>query len=754
VINVKNNLFHVVLVVAAFGLTAMAILGGAYFRSGLDVTEGMYSEERIRAPHVMENMAETERNRVAAYEFAQRLETIYAIDPYEWQFVDNNLLLLRGDIELIREAYSNEMAAYLQAHEEWEEGVAQLNSAAIAARMEWDLARAAALAGDEDLVNFPPQPEIPIPPPEPEFLGEALEQFATLHMLFTETAQQMLVTMEDDGFNMMWAAVFTVAETVQLNHDIDEIDFVTARQVHQVLGTLTGLDRVTEELVENIVLNHLRPNVIPNVEENLRRFNETRNNYERAFFYEGDIIVDEGELVTSEIYQLLAQLGLLRSDSLRDNMIPLLGVLGLVVALFTISLMYMSFYHPSITTTKKEAALLFTIFVLSLGLTWTFREFSFPFVPLLIFPMLVSLLLDRRCGMVLTFSMVFICFFVVEGSLSYLLFYATSGALICLLSRFTTERNKIFIVGLLVTAIQFILSISIAFIIERAHAFYDLQGMLVVASFAAASGMLTVIICTGSLPFWETFFGVVTPVKLLDLTNPTNILLRRLTIEAPGTYHHSLIVANLAETAAYDIGANSHAARVGGYYHDVGKLKFPHYFAENIDGENPHDHLDTINSAQLIISHVSYGLTLASEHRLPQFVRDMIKEHHGTTLLQYFYAKAKESDPSAEDKDYRYPFVIPQTRESACVMLADSVEAAVRATIPKLNSVDEVAATIRNIVRSKLNDGQLAESQLSIKDVTIIEQSFFRVLKGMYHERIAYPKSIPVRMVGAEAEDV
>jgi len=750
----KRNLFHITLVVVAFSLTALAILGGAYFRSGLDVTEGMYSEERIRAPHVMENVAETERNRIAAYEFAQRLETIYAIDPYEWQFVDNNLLLLRGDVALIREAYNNEWEAYLQASIDWEEEVAQLNSAAIAARMEWDLARAAALAGEEDLANFPPQPEIPIPPPEPEFLGEALEQFATLHMLFTETAQQMLVAMEDDGFNMMWAAVFTVAETVQLNHDIDEIDFVTARQVHQVLGTLTGLDRATEELVENIVLNHLRPNVIPNVEENLRRFNETRNNYERAFFYEGDIIVDEGELVTREIYQLLAQLGLLRSDSLRDNIIPLSGVLGLVVALFTISLMYMSFYHPSIANTKKEAALLFTIFVLSLALTWTFREFSFPFVPLLIFPMLVSLLLDRRCGMVLTFSMVFICFFVVEGSLSYLLFYATSGALICLLSRFTTERNKIFIVGLLVTAIQFMLSISIAFIIERAHALYDLQGMLVVASFAAASGMLTVIICTGSLPFWETFFGVVTPVKLLDLTNPTNILLRRLTIEAPGTYHHSLIVANLAETAAYDIGANSHAARVGGYYHDVGKLKFPHYFAENIDGENPHDHLDTINSAQLIISHVSYGLTLASEHRLPQFVRDMIKEHHGTTLLQYFYAKAKESDPAAEDKDYRYPFVIPQTRESACVMLADSVEAAVRATIPKLNSVDEVAATIRNIVRGKLNDGQLAESQLSIKDVTIIEQSFFRVLKGMYHERIAYPKSMPVRVVGAEAEDV
>jgi putative nucleotidyltransferase with HDIG domain len=230
------------------------------------------------------------------------------------------------------------------------------------------------------------------------------------------------------------------------------------------------------------------------------------------------------------------------------------------------------------------------------------------------------------------------------------------------------------------------------------------------------------------------------------------LLLRRLTIEAPGTYHHSLIVANLAETAAYDIGANAHAARVGGYYHDIGKLKFPHFFAENLDGENPHDHLDPLNSVQIIMSHVSYGLTLASEHRLPQFVRDIIKEHHGTTKLQFFYAKAKESNPNTDEKDYRYPYEVPQTRESACVMLADSVEAAVRANMPKLNSVDEVEKTIKIIVRGKLNDAQLADSQLSIKDVTIIEQSFFRVLKGMYHERIAYPK-VPAAATAGEAVD-
>jgi hypothetical protein len=203
------------------------------------------------------------------------------------------------------------------------------------------------------------------------------------------------------------------------------------------------------------------------------------------------------------------------------------------------------------------------------------------------------------------------------------------------------------------------------------------------------------------------------------------------------------MVANLAESAAYDIGANAHAARVGGYYHDVGKLKFPHFFVENINGENPHEHLEPHNSAALIISHVTFGLTLAAQHRLPQFVRDIIREHHGTSLMQYFYVKAKELDPEIIEEDYRYPYTIPQTRESACVMLADTVEAAVRAMIPKLKSINEIEDTIRDLIRFKLNDGQLADSQLSIKDVAIIEASFLRVLKGTHHERIVYPKLEP-----------
>jgi len=745
----KTTIFNTTLIILTFALTVLVIVGGSYFRAGLDVTVGELSQSRIRAPHVVENVLETERNRQAAYVRAHGLELVNTIDTEEWPLVDYNLLNLRAEIEEIRQAYNLERQAYNQAVEIWETRNAQIEAAEML-HAEWTARDLAATALGTFLPIQDTEPTIPEPLPQPIFAGITFEKFAALHMEFSESDQQMLVTLPDESFDMLWEAIVTVAEAVQANSLITEIDFFTERAVQTAIEGLHGLDRVAEVLVESIVLRHLRPNAIPDHERNRQNFEEARNNYERNFFQLNQIIVDEGEEITPEIYHMLQQLGLLRSDSIVENVIPMLGVLSLVALLFAISIMYLMFYRPKIKANKKEAILLFTVYVLSLSLVWMMRDLSFPYLPILMFAMFISLLIDRRCAIALNFTMVLICFFIVDGTIGFLLFYITAGATICMLSRFTTERNKIFLVGFVVTGIQFGLYIAVMLIVGRDLALNDWQGLLFGATFAAASGMLTVIICTGSLPFWETVFGVVTPVKLLDLTNPTNLLLRRLTIEAPGTYHHSLIVANLVETAAYDIGANAHAARVGGYYHDVGKLKFPHYFAENLDGENPHDLIEPQGSAKIILSHVSYGLALATEHRLPQFVRDMIKEHHGTTLLQFFFTKAREIDPDVHESEYRYPFVIPQTRESACVMLADSVEAAVRATMPKMKSLDQVEKTIRNIIRGKLNDGQLADSQLSIRDVMVIEQSFYRVLKGMYHERIVYPKadhSPPVRVV-------
>ena len=741
----KTRLFHMALISIAFAITCVFIATGAYFHAGLDVRVGMPASEMVRAPHEVQNTIATELNRQQARSLAEGLPPAVSPDPEEWRIVENNLRILRNQIDDIRIAYSQERQAFEEAIINWEITIATMDAEAEAALAEWNAVHNQIIADGGTAADVPPQPIIPMHPSEPEWQGESFSRFLGLPVSFTDPQEYMLVHMTEQDYSMFWSAIDTVASIVQ-TEIINAIDLLTARRVEDEFNNLEGLDHLTVALADHIVLSNLRTNSIIDVEQTRINFENQAAYYQEVWFVENQIIIDIGQIVTEDIYEILFRLGLLRPDSIRDNLVPMLGVFIVVAALFLASLMYLFFYHTSIFINKKESMLLFTLYVLNISLVWMLSEFSFPFVPLLIFPMLAAVLIDRRSATVLTFSIVLTCYFIVPGSLTYLLFYTTSGILICLISRFTTERNKVFLVGLLMMVIQFALSVAITLIVERNQALYNvyaIQELITTAGIAAISGMLVVIICTGSLPFWETFFGVVTPVKLLDLTNPTNLLLRRLTIEAPGTYHHSLIVANLAETAAYDIGGNTHAARVGGYYHDVGKLKFPHYFAENLDKDNPHDHLDPISSAQLIISHVSYGLTLASEHRLPQFVRDMIKEHHGTTLLQFFYAKAKESDPQADDKDYRYPFTIPQTRESACVMLADSVEAAVRAMMPKMKSVDEVEQTIRNIIRGKLNDGQLADSQLSIKDVIVIEQSFFRVLKGMYHERIAYPKASP-----------
>ena len=745
----KNKLFYVALIISAFLLSCILIATGAYFHSGLDMEVGMPASVMVRAPEDVENRIATDENRRFALRLAEGLEQTYTADPSQLPITLNNLEHLHRLLESIRDEYVAEHQALEAAIIEWGQIVLAIESQSVADIANWDTLHAAAVYAGEDTASLPPRPEPPEFPPEPVWEGTVFNRFQDLPAVsFSESAQQRIVQMPEVEFLLFWNAVTDVAGRIQME-TIQEVNPLIMQAVTLAVDNVQGLDRPMADMVEMIVNQHLRPNAIPDETENQRRFDLEADNYERVGFLENQIIVDIGQIVTPDLYDVMSRLGLLRPDSIWDNLIPMIGAFIAIAMLFLTSIMFFWFYRPEMLANKREAMLLFTLYVLTMALIWMLSDFSFTFFPLIIFAMLVAMLIDRRTAMVLTLAVVLICYFIVPGNVEYLLFYSASGLMICLLSNYTTERNKVFLVGILMAAVQFVLSVAIQLISLRGHSIDEFSSLATTAGLAAIMGMLAVIICTGSLPFWETFFGVVTPVKLLDLTNPTNILLRRLTIEAPGTYHHSLIVANLAESAAYDIGANAHAARVGGYYHDIGKLKFPQYFAENIDGENPHNHLDPLNSVQLIISHVSYGLALASEHRLPQFVRDMIKEHHGTTLLQFFYAKAKEGDAAVDDRDYRYPYVIPQTRESACVMLADSIEAAVRAMMPKMKSVDEVQGAIRNIIRGKLNDGQLADSQLSIKDVDIIERSFYRVLKGMYHERIAYPKA-PADLVASK----
>ena len=257
-----------------------------------------------------------------------------------------------------------------------------------------------------------------------------------------------------------------------------------------------------------------------------------------------------------------------------------------------------------------------------------------------------------------------------------------------------------------------------------------------------SNGFISVFVTLATLKVFEYLFGVLTNFSLLELSDFNQPLLKRMILEAPGTYHHSLIVGNLSEAAADAIGANSLLARVGAYYHDIGKMEKPEYFTENqLVGGNKHDVIEPSVSRLVILNHVKEGMELAKKYKLNQLIIDFIPQHHGTSLMHYFYQRSIEEAKEGEtidESDYRYPGPKPQMRETAITMLADSVEGATRALDdPDPGRIEE---TVKKIINNKFIDGQLDECNLTLKEIEKISQTFIRILCAMYHTRIKYPE--------------
>jgi len=299
----------------------------------------------------------------------------------------------------------------------------------------------------------------------------------------------------------------------------------------------------------------------------------------------------------------------------------------------------------------------------------------------------------------------------------------------------TQQRGSIFISGFMVSLAHVMTVMGFGLINSS-----EVAGVLTIAFYGLLNGLFCAILTVGSLPLWESVFDVVTPLKLLELSNPNHPLLKKLLIEAPGTYHHSIIVGNLSEAATGAVGGNALLARTGAFYHDVGKTSRPYFFKENqLTSENPHDKISPSLSSIIITSHVKDGLELAKKHKLPQEIANFIDQHHGNTLVAYFYHKAKsgENGDMVEEESFRYKGLKPQTKETAIVMLADSVEAAVRSlSAPNKEKIEKL---INKIIKDKLEDGQLEESNLTLGELQKIKQSFVKVILGIFHERIEYP---------------
>jgi len=283
----------------------------------------------------------------------------------------------------------------------------------------------------------------------------------------------------------------------------------------------------------------------------------------------------------------------------------------------------------------------------------------------------------------------------------------------------------------------------------------DIQFLITNCLFAFAGGILASLFLLAISPIMEAVFNYTTNIQLLELANMNHPLLREMLVRAPGTHHHSQLVGILAESGARAIGANSLLARVGSYYHDIGKMKKPQYFIENQKGENPHDHLAPSMSALIIDAHVKDGIEMAKEYKLPHVIANFIPEHQGTKLIGFFYHKALkeagEEKDKVDERSYRYNGPRPQSREAGVVMLADTIESAVRSMPDK--SPQKIRPQVEKLVNAHFVDGQLDECDLTLRDLHVIVDAFVKILIGIYHQRVEYPEEIKKTDTSSEAND-
>jgi cyclic-di-AMP phosphodiesterase PgpH len=482
----------------------------------------------------------------------------------------------------------------------------------------------------------------------------------------------------------------------------------------------------------------------PEATEELRK--QQAESVEPVKILQGQIIIEEGKLIRQEEYRQLELVGLLDN---KQSYKPFIGLIILISII--LSSLYYYFYQLKEQPEKKHTNLLLfgIIFILTffiLKIVSMLQIFNYSGIGYL-FPaamggMLIKILIDEKLAILS--SIIFAIFGSllfnegVSGTLNFsvgiYIMFSSLAALLFLSDQ--NQRSKILQAGSFAAAVNFFTIWALMFLPNGQFSGLEYGYYILTAIF---SGIGSAVLTMGLLPLFETSFGILSTMKLIELSNPNHPLLRKILMEAPGTYHHSVMVANLADAACEAIGANGLLARVGCYYHDIGKTKRPNFFIENqMHRENPHDRLPPDKSANIIISHVTDGAAILKKYNLPKEIIHIAEQHHGNTLLKFFYHKAVQGEEEVKEEDYRYPGPKAQTKESAIVGIADSVEAAVRS----LNqpTPETIESLVKKIVSDRLQDGQLNECDLTLKELETVSHSFCETLKGIFHSRIEYPE--------------
>ncbi len=497
-----------------------------------------------------------------------------------------------------------------------------------------------------------------------------------------------------------------------------------------------GINQELKNIGGQLVKSILKPNRVIDEEATAKKREEAYNDNANVVKIKKDSrIISFGDIVTTDKLELLEELNLLETNGKYDYFFSA-GILLIILFLVALTALFLKKYNRNIYNSRKDLILICLIVTIILVLArYLFTFYDGLVIPIFVGTMLVSILLNVETAVVINCALTIGISIMSKGNIKFLYLGLICGVISAFMVSKANQRSRMSMNGVLLGLINVAFIVCIDFIGKS-----DLNTILRDSLVVFLNGLVSMILTIGFLPFLESAFNIVTPLKLMELSNPNHPLLKRLLIEAPGTYHHSLMVGNLAEIATEDLGGNALLARAGAYFHDVGKLKRPDFFKENQLAENPHDRMTPNLSSLVITSHTKDGLDIAAKYKLPQVIRDIIKQHHGTTLVAYFYHKALkgESDVEVKQENYRYEGPKPQTREAAVVMLADSVEAAVRSMTDKTEA--KMEALIKKIIKDKLDDGQLDNCQLTLNDLDKVANSFMKVLSGYFHAREQYPE--------------
>jgi putative nucleotidyltransferase with HDIG domain len=505
------------------------------------------------------------------------------------------------------------------------------------------------------------------------------------------------------------------------------------------LGAAFDLTPAQERVVTSLAPQFVVPNIFFDEEGTSALQEEAMAAVEAAtqIVTKDQRVLRVGDIVSDEDLEMLEQLGLLQPKL--DWRRAISAILAALLAVILIALYWNLYFYdkPHTARSLTIVGILLALFVLSAKLLVSTRSIYSILYPAAAFSIIVAVIFETRLAIFLTMIQAALVGYIAQESLELAVYAAAGGILAVLTLRDVQRLNALFRAGLVAAVgnIVVVLMFRLPTDIAPTELLTLLLFGLVTGSILSAGLALAGIFLIGSI------FGVITPLQLQELSRLDHPLLQELLRKAPGTYHHSIMVANLAEQGAEKVKANSPLVRVGAFYHDIGKMNRPEFFSENQNGGNPHDNLDPFSSARIIISHVTDGLELARRYHLPSRIRDFIAEHHGDRVLKSFYGKALEAaggeKEAVERARFRYNGPRPTSRETGIVQLADSIEATSRALGP--NTEEEIERLVNKIVDEHLGEGQLDHSGLTLGDIQLLKESFIKTVKGRFHVRVRYP---------------